>query len=912
MTYSGAVYRGARWMRADLHLHSPASFSFSKPAVGNAHEIAERYVHCLVEQRIEIAALTDYQMIHENWLTLIRDKAKKHGILVYAGAELSFRYSKYGLHVLAIFPLDGSVDSINKEIASLDQRPSIALVRPDGTHRDIDYTLGLVDCLQTFRRNTDCLLLFPHPSDMNGLFKSHRPEDAALMIKRLRPDAIECFEDSDRQRLLDTGQVDQDILRRVASIECSGPKSLAEVGTKTRADGRRRITYLKLSDPTHLDALRLALHDSELLVRIGAEPRCRHTCLLALQVEGQGFLGTATYPFSPELNTFIGSRGAGKSAVLEMIRYTLDLETYEETAYRNSLVPFAMGSGGKATLFIEKHVSPNVSRRYRVERIWGEPPRVFELEPDQLLQLSPLDVLQDRDRPLFFGQRELYAVTSQDEERLRLLDSIVGEPAQEVLRKVSDLEHEIGSKAKVILDGEEKLLEREDRHNESARIAHEIELFRRHGIVDKVRRETNLTVDQQRLEEASSPPRDKRRDDGVLQQAMAHWRESTEYLLSMLDSALQLLAKPRSEMRELVERALRIFQNLRATMAALAHKGSETLAEAERELGELFSQWQKVRQPLDDELRSIRNQLGRDSLDPTRLMKLMRTQVKLEKLLEDFERLDQKIREAREERGGLVNALREARHEAFRLRQKQAKAISEAVGDPVEVGVSYEGDHEAFCKDLRALFKGSGVSSECIETLVAESGGDGLTISGVVRQGPEKLQEQFGLTEKRALQVWRWLDQHPELLLKLESLVAPDRVTVFAVINGRPHPLERLSSGEKATVMLLILLSQEDRLLFLDQPEDDLDDRFIYEDIVRLLRDQKGKRQLVMATHNPNTPVLTHAEQILALDATDELSRLAVQGAIDNAEVQTTVKGIMEGGEEALRRRAEKYGWFNQ
>ena len=122
------------------------------------------------------------------------------------------------------------------------------------------------------------------------------------------------------------------------------------------------------------------------------------------------------------------------------------------------------------------------------------------------------------------------------------------------------------------------------------------------------------------------------------------------------------------------------------------------------------------------------------------------------------------------------------------------------------------------------------------------------------------------------------------------------------------QPIAHLSAGQRATAMLLILLAQDDRVMIVDQPEDDLDNRFIYQDIVRLLREQKGKRQFLAATHNPNIPVLAHAEMIIALESQDDRCQVSLQGGMDNRTIQDFVRNVMEGGEEAFRRRARKYG----
>jgi ABC-type Mn2+/Zn2+ transport system ATPase subunit len=145
-------------------------------------------------------------------------------------------------------------------------------------------------------------------------------------------------------------------------------------------------------------------------------------------------------------------------------------------------------------------------------------------------------------------------------------------------------------------------------------------------------------------------------------------------------------------------------------------------------------------------------------------------------------------------------------------------------------------------------------------------------------------------------------------LFELELLAPQDKVEVYLRLNDTFLPLEKLSAGQRATAMLLLLLVQEERLLLVDQPEDDLDNRFIYDDIVRILRQQKGERQLLVATHNPNIPVLGNAELIIALEAREGKAVVGTEGAIDATAVREVVKRVMEGGEAAFRRRAEKYG----
>ncbi|MCW3130211.1 MAG: hypothetical protein N2V75_08965 [Methanophagales archaeon] len=70
----------------------------------------------------------------------------------------------------------------------------------------------------------------------------------------------------------------------------------------------------------------------------------------------------------------------------------------------------------------------------------------------------------------------------------------------------------------------------------------------------------------------------------------------------------------------------------------------------------------------------------------------------------------------------------------------------------------------------------------------------------------------------------------------------------------------------------------------------------------------KGRRQIIIATHNANIPVLGDSELILVLESREEHCEIVDNGSIDKNSIRKHIKDIMEGGEEAFKRRAEKYG----
>ncbi|MGF1647802.1 MAG: hypothetical protein ACFCVF_12895 [Kineosporiaceae bacterium] len=129
------------------------------------------------------------------------------------------------------------------------------------------------------------------------------------------------------------------------------------------------------------------------------------------------------------------------------------------------------------------------------------------------------------------------------------------------------------------------------------------------------------------------------------------------------------------------------------------------------------------------------------------------------------------------------------------------------------------------------------------------------------------------------------------------------------------RPLEALSTGQKATALLLLLFVSGEGPLLVDQPEDDLDNRFVSEGIVPRLRDGKAGRQFVLSSHNANIPVLADADLIAALATQQEASRVTAVlpahrvGSLDDGPVRELVEELLEGGKAAFETRRYRYGF---
>jgi hypothetical protein len=156
--------------------------------------------------------------------------------------------------------------------------------------------------------------------------------------------------------------------------------------------------------------------------------------------------------------------------------------------------------------------------------------------------------------------------------------------------------------------------------------------------------------------------------------------------------------------------------------------------------------------------------------------------------------------------------------------------------------------------------------------------------------------------------------------MAMEELDLPSTTRIELNVAGEGQPitwqaLEDLSTGQKATAVLLLLLLESEAPLVVDQPEDDLDNRFITEGIVPKMREEKRRRQFIFATHNANIPVLGDAELIVGLRAAGEAGEGKAEipsehmGSIDARPVRELVEEVLEGGKEAFETRRLKYGF---
>jgi ATPase subunit of ABC transporter with duplicated ATPase domains len=218
--------------------------------------------------------------------------------------------------------------------------------------------------------------------------------------------------------------------------------------------------------------------------------------------------------------------------------------------------------------------------------------------------------------------------------------------------------------------------------------------------------------------------------------------------------------------------------------------------------------------------------------------------------------------------------------------------------------------------DLRKLgtFKGRGTLRQLAETTLKEAweAGDPQSISAAMAKfradNQEALLDQAPVPKSQQSDYREWAKRFAKWLYGTEH------VRIQYSIDYDGVDIRKLSPGTRGIVLLLLYLAlddADDRPLIIDQPEENLDPKSIFDELVGLFLIAKAKRQVIMVTHNANLVVNTDADQIIVAQAgphpPGRLPPMSyLSGGLENESIRRAVCDILEGGEIAFRERARR------
>lgn len=168
----------------------------------------------------------------------------------------------------------------------------------------------------------------------------------------------------------------------------------------------------------------------------------------------------------------------------------------------------------------------------------------------------------------------------------------------------------------------------------------------------------------------------------------------------------------------------------------------------------------------------------------------------------------------------------------------------------------------------------------------------------------------------------------------ISMILSSNWFTLQYSVDYESDSLFDMSPGKRSFVVLKLLLDFSDKKcpILIDQPEDNLDNRAIYNELVKYIREKKKERQIILVTHNPNIVVGADSEEVIVANQNGKnapndkgIKFQYVYGSLEHSMqrnsdeslpilyrcgIREHVCDILEGGENAFRDREYKYGFF--
>ncbi|MEB8487999.1 MULTISPECIES: TrlF family AAA-like ATPase [Acidithiobacillus] len=859
------------------HSRHAKQSTFKNEADYNAAIIAACHAN-----NIEAIAVTDHYRITDS-LGLV-NAARAAGIFVFGGFEAA---SNDGVHFLCLYDPDKD-SSLERLIGEFGVRDHTAL-SPNGNKNSVE----LLKCI----REQGGVAIAAHVAADNGLLATleGQPRISAWLSRDLYACALPGPIGDAPQNvrgILENKDAAHKRERRVAIINASdvnSPEDLAEP---------RSSCFIKMS-ALSVEGLRQAFLDPDSRIRLHSDPRPEpHAEFIAMAWEG-GFLDGTRLHFNGNLNVLVGGRGTGKSTIIESLRYALAIDPIGEEANKahQGVLKHVLKSGTKISLLVRSHHP--AKHDYTIERTIPNPPVVKD-ELGNVLNLSPRDVAPGVE---IFGQHEISELTKSREKLTLLLERFVERDPNAGAQKAKlrlELERSRGRIADV--QREFKLIE--ERLSLLPSLEETQKRFQDAGLEERLK-EKSLLVREERI---LATIKERLAPVSMLHQELAGLLPIDTAFLS----AKALEGLPNSSM--LIEGAA-ILDQVTAQLQVIAGQIEQMLSVSDAGVSALRSRWDERRQAVETTYQALLRELQKSKIDGEEFIRLRRQIEELRPLREKKEALTRDLATYQQNRRNLLDEWINLQSAEYRALEKAAKRVSRKLGGRVRAMVTMGGNREPLEKLLRDEIGGN--LAALLERLKSRETLSLFDFAQRCREGKDSLISNYSLPSAAAE---RLAQADPDIFMRLEELELPatTQVELNTSSEGEPETwqtIEALSTGQKATAVLLLLLLESEAPLVVDQPEDDLDNRFITEGVVPTMKEEKRKRQFVFSTHNANIPVLGDAELIIGLSTT--IQNEAVQGRIDKRHmgsidmqpVREMVEEILEGGKTAFEMRRQKYGF---
>ena len=922
-------YPGSRWWKFDFHTHTPESadtLSWQR-AIGTADEVTPKgwLLHYMAAE-IDCVAITDHNSgawVDQLKVTYAQMKVQNvegfRELHLFPGVEISVQG---GFHLLAILDPSATTSDIDSLLGAVDYA---------GTKGDSDGETrkGPAEVVEAVLRVG--VAVPAHADGPKGLLEV---EPGTHRCRRNTPSVLQVME---AQGILamewcnpaaPTPAVFNE--RRLRWARVLGSDSHSFQGAKVPGS---HFTWIKTASPS-IEGLRLALLDGNgVSVRRSDEGhfdpwKTPEHFISRIEVCDARFMGNGkpeALSLTPFYNALIGGRGTGKSTIVHSLRlaYRRDDEVRRLSADAEPRRQFerfriaAKGRDGEGALRDNTEIRVELMRDGVAHRLrWRTDGQGLVVEVkagDGSWQASPSQTINAERFPIrLFSQGQIAALAGDN--RQALLEVIDEATAAAPLHRAFDENkrtymaqrarlRELDGKLAMRSELERKLADL-GRKLETFTQSHHADVLKAHQRAQRQRREVDALLQQW----ADMPARiEALAQDLVFEDWPAAtfelpddadvlaWRGAADVSLRSVRQALAAAARQLAEgvkaaqsdgkfvqWQSEIGTAQSAYEVLKATLAAQGVEDPQAFGRLVQERQQLESQSKAL-----DQMQRDRKQLDADI--EGQWERVLEARRAITNARSDF--LCDKLQD---------NAFVRMEIEPF---GSDSPVIERSLREVLEVlDDRFEADVESI--SFRADLLGSDLQTQIDAQLHERIGALNAAKDRMVSLDPT-LGGHFRNYLQRKLERPEFADHlrcwFPEDDLRIEYSRKADGRDFVSIDQGA-------SPGQRAAALLAFLLAFGDEPLVLDQPEDDLDNHLIYELIVRQIRQNKLRRQLIVVTHNSNIVVNGDAEMVHAFEFGVGQCHVSQKGALQERAVRKEVCQVMEGGRDAFEQRWARLG----
>ena len=527
-----------------------------------------------------------------------------------------------------------------------------------------------------------------------------------------------------------------------------------------------------------------------------------------VQIE-EGFLDGLDVSFASGLNVVIGERGTGKTSLIELLRFCLGVPGFTSDSAQRSLdhALSILGSGQVSVTIFDGNQKVLVTRTASDESPRMSVPYV---------------------RPIIFSQTEIESIGLRAQGRIWLIDSFGGNQ-EEMEARESEAASEIRS-----VTAEAEALRREI--DELASQVEEI------PSLDKQIAE--LAPQEHKLAEVSADANEKKSQLDAISARIAASSVGVDAMdrflqsVSRWQSSLSTLSAapfpfepwpagagpdPLAECRARIERAR---DHLNKALRELEIAVSEAKSQLR------FSQDNKFN--IEDRARELRKEVETLQVGAGAIIRqgqqLRERRAQRESLMNVLAERKKALKSLLEQRNAALDRLDSIRERRFSARNAVATQLTETLGPRIRVMVSRAGQFDSFAAAIADALRGSGLRYNELSLTLAGNVSPRELLESVDANDYDLLADATGITKDRAA---RALGHLRECNLGALATVSVEDIVALHLLDGSDYKgIAELSTGQRCTVVLPLVLRHTERVLIVDQPEDHIDNAFITDTLI--------------------------------------------------------------------------------